>query len=214
MASMATQHVQLTIEDVLSIHRQWIIKLYVEEYKTEAEIVDLLYDRRLPVTWAPLPLYPLQLLTSASISQIRDCLRDWNSSHFTPSTCSSSSASTSTSTTDSNNDDWPVVCSHFSSSSAEEPQFTELYTERPLPSVPSKHTSKASKDLERRPRPTRQTRDLLKIPYPNRPSRPYEVEITLDSVPKGPSPLQIYALDQQSHEMLAVGLNRVPSLRT
>lgn len=40
------------------------------------------------------------------------------------------------------------------------------------------------------------------------------MEMTLGVVvSKGPSPLQIYALDQQSHERLAVGLDRVPSLR-
>lgn len=45
--------VELKIEEVLSIHRQWITKLYIEDSKTEAEIVDLLYEHRFFITYGP-----------------------------------------------------------------------------------------------------------------------------------------------------------------
>jgi hypothetical protein len=47
---MDIQNVELTVEDILSIHRYWVTKLYVEDHKTDAEIVTLLHERRLPVT--------------------------------------------------------------------------------------------------------------------------------------------------------------------
>ena len=49
---MATEipEVELTVEDILNIHRFYITQLYVDERKTEAEIVNLLLERRLNVT--------------------------------------------------------------------------------------------------------------------------------------------------------------------
>jgi hypothetical protein len=46
---MEIRSLELTIEDILLIHRQWITKLYAEDNKTEAEIVGMLHRRRLPV---------------------------------------------------------------------------------------------------------------------------------------------------------------------
>jgi hypothetical protein len=51
------QNVELSIDDILSLHRHWITKLYIEERKSEEEIVDALYERRLPVTCVA-PLSP------------------------------------------------------------------------------------------------------------------------------------------------------------
>lgn len=59
------QNVELSLDDILSLHRHWITKLYVEERKTEEEIVGALYERRLPVTCvAPLstPLFSTHVL--------------------------------------------------------------------------------------------------------------------------------------------------------
>lgn len=100
-----------------------------------------------------------------------------------------------------------------------EPLHVELYTKRPLPELPLKSRSSCSsllcKDKAKggTGRGGRPKKNFLKVTCHNRPSRPYEVEMTLGIVPKGPSPLQMYALDQQSHERLAIGLDRVPCLR-
>ena len=48
---MEVQNFELTIEDIANIHRYWITKLYVEEKKTDVEIVGMLYERRLLVTY-------------------------------------------------------------------------------------------------------------------------------------------------------------------
>jgi hypothetical protein len=46
---MEIRSLELTIEDILLIHRQWMTKLYAEDNKTEAEILGMLHRRRLPV---------------------------------------------------------------------------------------------------------------------------------------------------------------------
>jgi len=52
---MEFQSLELTIEDILNLHRLWITQLYVEENKTEVEIVGLFQERRFPVTCGPPP---------------------------------------------------------------------------------------------------------------------------------------------------------------
>lgn len=42
---------ELSLEDVLKLHRGWIEELYVEDRKTEVEIIALLYQRGFSVTW-------------------------------------------------------------------------------------------------------------------------------------------------------------------
>ncbi|TVY25232.1 hypothetical protein LHYA1_G006513 [Lachnellula hyalina] len=204
MPRMDTQHSELSIEDVLSIHRHWITKLYIEDHMNEQEIVDLLYERRLTVT----------------PSQIQRCLREWNSTTTTsPSFCSSRSTSSLPSTTDS--DDWHALrCPSSPSSistSVEEPHFAELYKKRPLPSLPSSRPLIPPKVCkERKRQSTGYTRDSLETQCHDGSLRePTKVGMKPGRgvIPKGPSPLQIYALDQQSHERLAVGLGRVSSLR-
>ncbi len=44
---MDFENLELTVEDMLQLHREWITKLYVEEGKTEMEIVELLQERHL-----------------------------------------------------------------------------------------------------------------------------------------------------------------------
>jgi hypothetical protein len=48
---MEFQNLDLTVEDILNLHLLWITELYVQDRKTEEEIVDLLCERRLIVTW-------------------------------------------------------------------------------------------------------------------------------------------------------------------
>jgi len=222
---MELQSEELSIDDILSLHRHWITKLYVEDRKSEEEIVDALYERRLPVTCVPSCPIPFSTYTNISprISQIQRCLREWNLRATSPSACSSSSASTSTSTTQSSSSDWEVLNrapSPASSIHSLDPLNVESYSKRPLPELPlgSKSSSSSLRGKEKKGggderRVDRPKKDFLKVTCHGRESRPYEVEMTLGVVPKGPSPLQMYALDQQSHERLAIGLDRVPSLR-
>ena len=44
---MEFQNLELTLEDMLQLHREWISKLYVEDMRSESEIVELLHERRL-----------------------------------------------------------------------------------------------------------------------------------------------------------------------
>ena len=48
--SMEIQSFELSTENVLRLHRHWITTLYVHQRKTEVEIIDLLYERNLPVS--------------------------------------------------------------------------------------------------------------------------------------------------------------------
>ena len=52
---------ELTIEDMLQLHRGWISKLYLEERKTEMEILELLQERRLFVRYEILASSPTPL---------------------------------------------------------------------------------------------------------------------------------------------------------
>jgi siroheme synthase (precorrin-2 oxidase/ferrochelatase) len=45
------QDTELTVEDVLNLHQYWITKLYIEERRTTEQIVRLLKERRLIVTY-------------------------------------------------------------------------------------------------------------------------------------------------------------------
>jgi len=47
---MDLEQIEFTMEEVLTIHREWIAKLYVQERKTEAEITNLLSHQKLIVT--------------------------------------------------------------------------------------------------------------------------------------------------------------------
>lgn len=48
---MEVENIELTIEDILEVHRGWITQLFVEGQKTDVEIVGLLYERHLLATW-------------------------------------------------------------------------------------------------------------------------------------------------------------------
>jgi hypothetical protein len=48
--AMELEASEFTIEEILCMHRGWITKLFVDDKKSEVEIVELLYERRLVVT--------------------------------------------------------------------------------------------------------------------------------------------------------------------
>lgn len=86
-----------------------------------------------------------------------------------------------------------------------DPETINLYKERPLPSLPttSKHKRKFSASLDR------PTKDKLKLTCYHG-AESHEVEMTLGILGQGPSPIETYASDNQSHERIAVGLERKP----
>lgn len=199
MPNMDFQNVELTIEDILFIHRHWIVKLYVEDRKTEREIVDLLHQRRLPVTCArSRPLLWHSKLTVRSISQLRRCLEDWNlirrpstsSTYSSSSSASSISTSTSSSTTDADfgPNDWHVLSISTSLPSYESrPRFAELYTRRPLPPLPpSQSMLNDSQRKRKRPKSS-----ILQVTTGynglSRLGREMSVKMTLGLVPQWPS---------------------------
>jgi hypothetical protein len=47
---MEPQSLEFTVEDILQSHRCWITELYLNDQKTEEEIVELLHERRVFVT--------------------------------------------------------------------------------------------------------------------------------------------------------------------
>ena len=47
---MQAESLDLTIDDVLRLHRGWITKLFIDDKKAEKEIIELLYEHRLLVT--------------------------------------------------------------------------------------------------------------------------------------------------------------------
>ena len=53
---MEIQNPALTVEDILSIHREWVTKIFIEDKHTEAEIVGILRKRHLLVKYATTPL--------------------------------------------------------------------------------------------------------------------------------------------------------------
>ncbi|EPE24696.1 hypothetical protein GLAREA_08549 [Glarea lozoyensis ATCC 20868] len=198
------RNVELTVEDILSIHRHWVTKLYVQDHKTEEDIVSLLHEARLPVT----------------MSQIQNCLSEWGvtSSTSLSRRCSLASSLDSEST----DADWDAIrcpspasstSSHYSTS----PEHVELYSRRPLPSLPSpravptlSHSNPSRSDVHTIATPCNNSPSLLtKVTSHQTKTRSYEVEKTLSIFSKGPSPLDLFASSMQSHECIAVGLRRI-----
>jgi hypothetical protein len=54
MEILGWEELELTVEDLLHLHRSWITKLYTDDKNTTAEIVALLHERRLIVTYDPI----------------------------------------------------------------------------------------------------------------------------------------------------------------
>jgi hypothetical protein len=49
--SMKIQPPELTVAEMLRLHRAWITMLFVEQNRTEAEIAQILYERNIIVSW-------------------------------------------------------------------------------------------------------------------------------------------------------------------
>lgn len=62
---MELETYEITLEDILTIHRDWITQLRVQDRKSEVEIVQVLQERGLLVTWvSSLHVVHIQLLSS------------------------------------------------------------------------------------------------------------------------------------------------------
>ncbi|TAQ86888.1 hypothetical protein B7494_g4779 [Chlorociboria aeruginascens] len=193
---MDIQALELTIQEVLAMHKYWITSLYVEDGKSEEEIVALLYERRLTV----------------SLCQIRKCLTDWSvipstSHHSTRPHSNSTSESHSMSKTNLAFDDWEIVPSLSSSptlsiascSSAPSRVYTISpenirihYAHLPLPPTP-KDKRKGERVYGRELKQKSHECDGL--------------ERGLQGIPRGPSPLDIYTKEKQRNEMVALGVS-------
>jgi hypothetical protein len=89
----------------------------------------------------------------------------------------------------------------------DDPEAIDEYKERPLPSIP-KHKRKGSNSLDR------PAKDRLKLTC-HHGDEFHPVEMTLGILNRqGPSPIETYASDDQSHERIAVGLERSPDRST
>lgn len=48
--SMEIQQIELSVEDILNMHKSWISKLFVEDNRSEVEIVQELQEHHLTVS--------------------------------------------------------------------------------------------------------------------------------------------------------------------
>lgn len=76
---MEVESLEFTLEDILHLHRGWITKVFLEERKTEVEIVELLYEHHLTVSCDHSSLTPKHFTKHwHRLEQIRKCLREWD----------------------------------------------------------------------------------------------------------------------------------------
>jgi len=175
---MERQSPALTVEDILSIHQEWITKLFIEDEHTEAEIVGILRKRHLFV----------------KPSQIHGCLVNWG---LIPSASADTDSSSSVICATSN--DWVVIPSPRPDRKTYEPtnqHIRDLYTNRPLPSVPATMSPKES--------PTSRPEGISKGTYHLGP-RPRKAE-TVFSSPERPSLLEAHLSKEQIREWLTAGV--------
>jgi len=178
---MEYNELELTLEEMLSIHRVWIISLYTDEHKSEREIVTILCDRGLPVT----------------LSHIRKFFLDWDVPQINNQM---SSIEASIPRSYSQPDDWELLPKPLSPPYEQyEDAYTftseevkAFYETLPLPALPDHSlTSKAS--------------------YPPKSGSPEETPSSRLSslgklLPEVPSTLEMYQLDVQNHERRALDL--------
>jgi hypothetical protein len=96
-------------------------------------------------------------------------------------------------------------------------EIIQMYTQKPLPSLHAKaSTSSTTRDSNLNSKPdesgpvSKLSPDRLRFTchHGPGPSEVHEVETTLDFIESGPSQLEIYADDEQGHEMVALGIPR------
>ncbi|RQM08366.1 hypothetical protein DH86_00002622 [Scytalidium sp. 3C] len=75
---MPAEDIQFTLEQILNVHRPWITQLYVQECKTEQDIVSLLQERGFHITTAQihrcLIQWALILPSATAIQSYRCCI--------------------------------------------------------------------------------------------------------------------------------------------
>ncbi|KAH9203111.1 hypothetical protein DL95DRAFT_529785 [Leptodontidium sp. 2 PMI_412] len=175
---MERQSPALTVEDILSIYREWITKLFIEDEHTEAEIVGILRERHLVV----------------KPSQIHGCLANWG---LIPS--ASADTDSSSSVICATSDGWVVIPSPPPVRKTYEPpdqHIRDLYTKRPLPSVPATMSPKES--------PTSRPEGVSKGTCHLDP-RPRTAKTVISS-PERPSLLEAPLTEEQIRERLAAGV--------
>ncbi|KAE9368591.1 hypothetical protein N431DRAFT_560976 [Stipitochalara longipes BDJ] len=185
---MEPQSLEFTVEDLLQCHRGWITELYVNDKKTEVEILELLHERRIFVT----------------LEQIRRCIGEWDLVQLPVAESSVPSPSPTLS------DDWELVSTPpkpeaIPRYTPSDPALVFEYNQKPLPSIPvPKAQQKSTKIQKRRP----STTDRLKLTCHHGPnsSDVHEVQTRLKSIPDGTSPIDRFTKDSQTHERIALGL--------
>ncbi|KAG4442914.1 hypothetical protein IFR05_001618 [Cadophora sp. M221] len=191
---MEIQTLEFTEEDLLVMHRYFVTSLYLEERKTEVEIVNLLWENyKLPVT----------------VSQVTKCIRDWRLELPTLSEPQPEEPATPL------DDGWIMVSSvpsspvptHISYTPGD-PNVVALYSKRPLPSLPIAKPSPKMDTKSRVRKRQHPNTDKLRATchHGAGPSESHEVETTLSSMPDGPSQIETYVDDDQSHERVPLGL--------
>ncbi|KAG9243304.1 hypothetical protein BJ878DRAFT_125313 [Calycina marina] len=194
---MESYRYEFTIAELLNMHRDWIMGLYVDEQKSEAEISQKLYERQFTV----------------SPAQIHRCLLDWCviTSPTTQPQYTTTACYTFT-------NDWEIInhsifdphADSNNSSIASNPTDIDLYNKRPLPPLPSS-SSRSKSDLSfkdtRYPKGKAYDKDKLQLTCISS----FEgFDSRSEPISRSNIPLQNYVLDSQIHERLAVGLGAVP----
>ncbi|CZR55370.1 uncharacterized protein PAC_05257 [Phialocephala subalpina] len=166
---------------------------------------------------------------SKKLSQVRRCIDEWGLVPYEipipPPIPDSPTILPSTSV----DEDWEFVSSHPSlqtsptpshiSYTPSDPDILSHYAKKPLPSIPTSTPIPTNHLITKSKKRKAPHTDKLKVTCHHGPlaSESHEVETTLSHVPNRPTPLETYADDEQSHEILALGLaidsNRVPSFR-
>ncbi|PVH77297.1 hypothetical protein DL98DRAFT_517405 [Cadophora sp. DSE1049] len=201
---MEIQTLDLTDEDLLSIHRYYITCLYLEDKKTDIEIVQHLYEK-----------YKFQV----TLPQIRKCIKDWKLElPISPELKPEEPKEPDTPS----DDGWVVIPSMTdppvlttNSYTPSDPKLMSLYTKRPLPSLPaSKSNTKMDSKSRVRKRQAPNTDRVRGICHHGAgSSESHEIETNLSSVPDGPSQMELYVDDDQDHERVAQGLTSMAFAR-
>ncbi|KAH8813052.1 hypothetical protein F5884DRAFT_322150 [Xylogone sp. PMI_703] len=173
---MEIENVQFTLEQILNIHRSWITKLYVQECKSEEEIVSILGGRGFQIT----------------VAQLHRCLASW--SLVTPS--SRSSTTLQSFHCYPNVDGYPIRNLY-------EKDLLRRSSNRKSSSLDAagfKSWKKSENPDDKHP-----SADLLKVMCYHG-EQCHESRMHLGYIPRGPSQLEVYWTEDQRYERVAMGL--------
>ena len=205
---MDPRNIELTLEDVLNAHQDWITQLYVEQSKTALEIVGRLHEHGISVTCDHLSITRLATqLTELRLPQIQRVLREWDLVQPPSVEITVDSPSPTLS------DDLEFVAPAPSNDTLDPSSYTPSdpaqivkYIQRPLPSLPpTNHYPNASKIQKRR---ASTATDRLGVTCFHGPSASdsHDTQTSLEMILEAPSPLETYVDDKQAHERIALGL--------